>query len=288
MPNLAASSESTVSLLDRLDELSELRPFPAVANRLMAACEDPDCDSRILGQIIRCDGSLALRFLRVANSSMYGFSREINTIEAAVVVLGFKAVKNLAISIAAAEVFDQGSSAHQARLELWQHSLGTATVAKLLANQLADVNSEEAFLAGIVHDVGKLIFFDVVPDDYLALNVSLQNESIVDAEVRTFGITHEQIGKECGEEWGLPDEIIHAIANHHSPASAADCVELVSLISLANSISKIWGLGVNTPLSADLEEVLANSGVSLTLEQLQQVELQAQAEFEAVRQACTQ
>ncbi|HUS40787.1 MAG TPA: HDOD domain-containing protein [Pirellulales bacterium] len=284
MSDSTVSSRSLSSASSPLEELPELRPFPAVASRLMAACRDPSSDSKALAQIIQCDATIALRLLQVANSSLYGFSREIDSVEHAVVILGFRAVKDLALSTAAAEVFSQGAGAAQQRQELWQHSLGCATVARLLSTGMADTNYEAGFLAGIVHDIGKLTLFDWKPDEYEALDRESDVERRMQLECDTFGTTHTEIGARYGDEWGLPPDIVDAICYHHSP-SRCENEPLVGITFLANVLAKAWGIGVARDVPADISDLIALSGLPIDEAFLTPLEKEAHAEFERLKRA---
>ena len=192
-----ASSATRIFSFDKaLDRLSELQPFPAVASRVLATVEDPDCTAQDLSQIIQCDAGLAAHILRVANSSYYGFSGRIKTIDHCVVVLGFKAVRDLAISMASASVFQNGAEL-KARKQLWHHSLACGALSHRLAAEATGVSPDEAFLGGILHDVGKLVLFEAVPEEYRALCAELDSKDVIEAEEEAFGISHEEIGMEC-------------------------------------------------------------------------------------------
>ena len=149
---------SATTINEALQSESTLRPFPAVASQILSICEDPNVRPRDLANTIQCDPAVSLQVLRIANSSMYGFAGEIRTVDHAIVVLGFRAVKNLAISAAAAGMFELGEVAKESRQRLWKHSLACASISGRLATRV-DILASEAFLAGIVHDVGKLVFF---------------------------------------------------------------------------------------------------------------------------------
>jgi HD-like signal output (HDOD) protein len=109
------STATNTTIIDCLDDLPELRPFPTAASRLLSACEDPTTDSGVLSEIISCDPGFASKVLQVANSSFYGCSGKIKTIEQAVVILGFRSVKDIAVSMAGAAVFANGNTAQKER-----------------------------------------------------------------------------------------------------------------------------------------------------------------------------
>lgn len=266
--------------IERLEALPELKTFPAVASRLLSACDDENVNARDLVEIIRCDPNLSLQLLRVANSAAYGFGGQIKSLEHAAVVLGFRSVKNLAVSVAAASVFADGDSASRERQILWQHSLAAAVIARRLAELVPSVDPEEAFIAGMVHDVGKLVFFDLAPDDYAYDPNSLESTPTVDEEVETFGIDHGRVGNRCGVEWGLPEEINEAITYHHSPHSSEWAPELVAVVYAANRLAKAWGIGsqakdVNEEVRANIPDV----DLGIDDDQLEAIKESAPEEF---------
>lgn len=274
------------SFLDRLDSLSELRPFPTVASRLMTACQDPNTTSKSIADIIQCDAGLALRLLRLANSPLYGFANAIRTVDHAVVVLGFRSVRDLALSMTGADMFSQGSTAAEERAALWRHCLGCATVARLLTEYVPDVSPNEAFLGGIFHDVGKLIFYDLVPDEYVEVAAASTSISLAERERQTFGLSHEQVGMRCSEEWRLPATIANAIGYHHAPQSAPQDQHFVSLIHAANRLAKSWQIGSTEQPNEDAMEALADAPLALDATAIETVFARAAAEFDMMVQAC--
>ena len=275
------------SLIASLEELPQLRPFPVVASRVLAVCNSEDADVMEMAEVMQCDPAMSLRLLRIANSAQYGYSGEIATVEHAIVVLGFRAVRNLALSVSALSVFNEGESAQEARQQLWQHSLGCAAVARQLAPHVSRITPDEAFLAGIMHDVGKLVFFDVVPDDYAIVCQTADCQSIIEVEARSFGITHQDIGQRCGDEWELPAEINAAIGFHHTPQSAQDSEELVAVISVADYLAHAWQLDLDGQGEEDSLDEIPETGLKIDAELLEQIRQEAPAEFESLRQVCS-
>jgi len=275
---------SLVSSID-LDELPEFRPFPAVATRVMAACDDPNIEASQIAEIVQCDPMMAVRMLSVANSSMYGFSSAIATIEQAIVVVGFRAAKSLVLAIAASAVFEGGSKAKQAKSELWQHSLACAAVARLVAKQVG-VCTEEAFLAAVVHDVGKLVFFEIDDEAYRSVTDNVCSSNVLAVESESFGITHAELGERYGGEWGLPCEIIDAIACHHEPDSAVSDGKLAGVICIANSIAISLRLGRNNVVDEDVDAAIGRSPFTLDQQTIQHISENAAMEYDAVRKTC--
>ncbi len=205
------SDPSPVLRINDQVELPEIRPFPQTASRIIAASKNPDIRAEELCELIQCDPGIGLKIMRVANSSAYGLSGEVRTLRHAVVVLGFKALSNLAVSIAAGDVFASGADDNGARQALWEHSMGCAAVASMLASQMRGMKSEEAFLAGIVHDVGKLMFLDLASEAYCEATAHVLAHNVISTEQELFGADHQELGMRCADDWGLPFEISDAI-----------------------------------------------------------------------------
>ncbi|MFK7817379.1 MAG: HDOD domain-containing protein [Planctomycetaceae bacterium] len=223
-----------------VDDIEELRPFPAAARQVMEVCERDDVDARQVAEIISHAPTLSLKILRVANSPLYGFSGEIRSVDHAAVVLGLRKVKELAVSSAVGEVFGGGhTGTSRIRNKLWRHSLACGCFARVLSKLEGSVAPDEAFMAGLVHDVGKLVLFDHQPMEYATV-IGHGLQSNVEKEIQKFGLDHAEIGRRCGENWGLPFEIHEAICFHHRPADAIDCEPLARVVSAANLLTRIW------------------------------------------------
>lgn len=266
--------------INLLDELPEIRPFPETAGRIVAACNRGDSTAQELCGIIQCDAAITLKLLKIANSSVYGMSGRVTSLQRAVVVLGFRAVRNLALAAAAEDVFtSDGGTLGQT---LWKHSLACASVATLLAK--ADrVSAEEAFLAGIVHDAGKLILFDAYGENYLEVAGGLPSEQRIAAERERFGTDHQELGLRCADEWGLPMEVADAISNHHDPLDAEDFRGLVDVITVANGLAQHWGVGGFDAREIDVERMVHQSPLSLKLDDLTELQERSLEGFDTLQ-----
>jgi putative nucleotidyltransferase with HDIG domain len=275
------SAAAVTDLSERLEELPELLPFPAVALKLLEACRDENTGSRDLCHIIECDASISMRLLRIANSSLYGCSGKIRTIEHAAVVLGVKGLRDLAVSAAAADVFGGDQDPESGNQRLWHHSIGCATLARILAEQVPHVAPDEAFVAGLVHDIGKLVFVELLREQYDLIPRALCGVSTVQEELRDYGLSHAELGERCGEEWGLPGEISDAIASHHCPADAQFAEELASVVGAANQVSKIWNVGSSGDVDQDIRQVFDEHGLAFDQATIELFREQAQPAYEA-------
>lgn len=254
-----------LNLIDAFDDLIELRPFPQAANRLITACNDENVTANQISQILGTDPALAVKLLQIANSPVYGHAGQVTSLDHATVIIGLRALKNLAISTAVGDVFAGGApnSAH-VREQLWAHSLHCASIARSLSGFTKLGFPEEAFLAGIVHDVGKLFFTDFRPVEYIQVLNHTNSQTIMRHEQATFGIAHTEVGQRCSRIWGLPDEISDAICFHHAPDDADFASDLIDVVHAANHLAKIWpGKDPEQPCD-ETSEVFKKLGIDLS------------------------
>ena len=267
-----ANVETKNKWVSQLDGLVQLKPMPAVAMQIMKACRDEQFNVRELVSLVECDPAIAARVLSVVNSSAFGLSREVSTINQAVVVLGFKSLSQLAISAATAKVFSDGKSSEEDRMRLFDHSLGCAAVARVIVGGgQTSADAGEAFLAGMLHDIGKLVFFDLAPEEYRSLEQNRGTDSLLDLERDAFGLDHTAVGMKFGEFWGLPGGIKQAIANHHLEQHDSEQqlgTSVTTVTNIANDLAKIWGVGreIDTPLSPLAEDWLSSHDLDSTEE----------------------
>ncbi len=226
---------------DRLSQNAEIRPFPAAVTRLLAAIQDESATATTFEKIIECDPGLSVRILKMANSPFCGLANEVRSVGHATSVLGNRKLKSLALSVAGGAIFSDSASAAKERQARWSHSMGCATVARLLAKSLPDLSPDDAFLAGIFHDVGKLLLYDVVPEDYARLHTDCFGQAHVDEEKRVFGVTHEEIGLTSAHSWGLSKEVKTAIGFHHHATTSPIHAEYATLIHVANGLALFLG-----------------------------------------------
>ena len=278
---------NSLSLADCLDEALELRPFPAAASQLITACDREDATARQLSEIIKHDPALSLKLLQIANSPIYGFAGEIRSVDHATVVLGMRALRDLAISTAVSDAFASGDSeSASARRQLWVHSLSCGAIARTLSSTLSMAAPDEAFLAGIVHDVGKLFFFDREPRQYMQATSNGPHINIVDIETNTFGIAHTSVGQRCGQNWGLPDEINDVICFHHAPDEADFGGDLIDVVSAANRLSHLWLATIDDTTATT--QILQSSGIELTTDEIDLLQQNAMEEVEKICEAYAQ
>lgn len=235
-----ATATTPKAFLAMLDELPELKTFPAAASRLMAEFNNPNLTPKRIAEMVSCDPAMAGHLMHVANSPLYGYCGQIRTIEHAVVVLGMRSIHQMILTMAGSAVFSDGKTAMRERKTLWKHSLAVATTARVIADYW-DVAPGEAFLAGVFHDVGKLVIFDLASDAYVELNSRpLDSNERLEWEQSHLGIDHAALGMDCADSWGLPGDIAEAIGQHHH--AERDMAPLCGCTYAANLLTDQWDI----------------------------------------------
>ena len=227
----------------KLDSAGDLFTLPQVLNEVLRLVERDDSSLKDIANIILKDVSLTAKILKVANSAFYGRTRQISTVNQAAVTLGLRAVKSLALS---ASIYDIVKNKN---LELgfdpklfWRHSLEVATASRMIATEIRYTPPEEAFVCGLLHDLGMIFLEKIFPEKYNEIWRGLkQGENLVDLENNLIGFNHCQTIKYIAEKWHLPINIVKAVENHHKEATMGQTKSdevLWQTVSLANLLSK--------------------------------------------------
>ncbi|MBS12868.1 MAG: HD family phosphohydrolase [Gemmatimonadetes bacterium] len=239
------STKTEMDQKQRLRQVTEkvigLPSLPTVVTQLINLVGDPATSARDISQLISADQALTAKILKVANSAFYGFPRKIATVQLAIVVLGFETVKNLGLSVAVLKRFQAGK-AHPLfdRQQFWEHAIGCGVAARMLAHKRSKKLEPEAFVAGILHDIGKLILIEYFPDEF-GEALELAHEELLtisEAEMKVIGVTHAEIGGWLAEKWNLPETLVQAITHHHDPMAMEDPNEILMITHAANALTR--------------------------------------------------
>lgn len=200
--------------------LLEISSLPEITTRIVEVVEDPKSTAQDMRDIVKNDPALAAKILKVVNSAFYGLPSQISSLDRAIVMLGLSAVKNIALAASLARLFRPGAiSAKFSARDLWLHSVAVGTCARLLAHAGRGA-TEEAFVAGLVHDMGLLVEYQIVPDKLHAVVTRCENadEDFMGVEREIIGADHRAFGGALAARWKFPPGLRHAIVYHHDPA----------------------------------------------------------------------
>lgn len=229
-----------------LSTVRELPPMPQVVLKAREIMADPHSSFEKLSKVLESDQAIAMRVLKLVNSAYYGQSGKISSIQRASVVLGHKTIGELITMAGTSQLLGKTLKGYGLKAgELWRHSLAAAFASRMIANQKVPSLSNDAFTAGLIHDVGKLIL-----DKYILERKEVFQEFMADgqqtflnAEKEILGFDHSQIAAEVCKSWNIPKPLADAIRYHHYPSLSKDS-ELAYIVHIADSIAMMTALGL--------------------------------------------
>ncbi len=254
-----------------ITNLGDLPPLPQVAAQVLRIVADPDSTADELQRVISTDQALASQILKIANSAMFAMMREVKTVTQAIMTLGFSTIKSVVIASSAKNLYSRGSVGLQERL-LWEHALATAMAGRAYGKLLRFPQTEEIFLAGLMHDIGKSVMGIKFPDRYGAMIRTIYNGQgdCLDMELEIFGFDHSMVGEALLRSWNLARSIEQTARWHHEPLDAPpESRSLTALVALGNQMALNQKIGIGRPESLALPTQQALEILNLTPEQLE-------------------
>ena len=198
--------------------------------------DNPRTSASRLGKVISTDQALTAKVLKIANSPFYGFPKKISTIDFAIIVLGFDALKEIIISISLVSSLQKRSDSYLDARAFWDHSVSTGVVARRLARDLGYRVSGEVFVGALLHDMGISILHRYFNSEFRRI-VDIAREmklTFLEAEESVLGVTHAEVGGWLAARWNLPDHLIESLSFHHTPGNATINPDLVALVHCAD------------------------------------------------------
>lgn len=230
-----------------IDKIVSLPTLPTVVTTLIKAVDDPATSAKDVNDIISKDQALSAKVLKLVNSAFYGFPRQIDTITRAITILGFEAIKSLALSATVFDIFkiDSIYKIEFDREQFWKHSLAVGIFNQLIAKKTGIIAVEEAFVCGLLHDIGKIVMDQYLHDEFIKVLIVIKkrNLSFIEAENEVLGVNHQSIGRWLALKWNLPTNLVESITYHHYPRYAKEAPEIVAMTHLSDHVIKKKKIG---------------------------------------------
>lgn len=237
----------------------KLPPLNRTVLRISELLRDENVSTRKLADAVGLDPILAARLLKLANSSLYARKKTTTSIEQAIGAVGIKSLYDIVMLGAMADGFSKEISTMVSGRIVWEHSI----VVGLLSRQISDLldmrGTEEAFLCGLLHDIGKILLLKAEPVEYPKICENMSEGEMLAEEERVFGLTHAEIGAYVTNKWQLPDVVCGVIMHHHSPRNATVSTVITHIVNVADHLANMNGYGVRLD---DEQELLCSQSVS--------------------------
>jgi HD-like signal output (HDOD) protein len=282
------STGPSTTILGLVNSTIELPTMPEVLLKLNEVMARSDASAADVAKVVGADPAVATNVLRIVNSAYYGLQVRVSAVTLAISVMGFNMTKKVALKAAVFSAFGKRREKiqHFDPAVFWKHAVFTGVAARALAQAstvFADMHPEDTYIAGLLHDIGKIILMEKAAPRYLAmLRKSVQQgRPEVEVEAEDFGFTHADVGSVLAIKWSLPEDLAIAIRYHHAPSKDPFHRSLSSLIHLADHLAWLGSTPstVGTPMGALDPEVHAQIGLDPA--QVEALLPQIQADFAA-------
>ncbi len=239
--------DTDLKTIDKIiEKLGELPAAPIILSKVLKLTSDLRSNIYDISKYISADQALTAKVIHLSNSPIYGRIFAISSLNEAIKVLGFNQVKSIIITASAFRIFQSVEQASIAHI-LWGHSLATALAARLIVEKYGMLDKEEAYLCGLLHDIGKLVLLQSIPHCYsdIVEKVKEGDLSFIQAEGKELGFNHVNVGHELLKIWKFPTNLVSQISAHHTTKvnQKEYSMNLARVTAIANSIAKQIGAG---------------------------------------------
>ena len=244
-----AAKSSDLIVAEALKKIATLATLPEVTAKIIKTVEDPRSSASQLHKIVSHDPALVTRILKVVNSSFYGLPGQIGSVERAIVLLGTNAVKNIAVAASLGQLFRGVKLCDNfTAKDLWSHCVAVGIAARALAMQMRLSIAEEAFLAGMIHDIGLLVAMQTSPEvlQRVCSEVSKGEADFCAVEMKLMGADHQMLGAGLATMWKFPQSCQLVAGNHHQPQNLPpETRQLASIVFVADTLCCQAAIGFN-------------------------------------------
>ena len=239
------------NLFKLIDSQGQLPTLPKVISRVLQLIRDPKTSASDIGKVISHDMALSTKILKIVNSAFYGFSKQISTVQQAVVIMGFNAIKSAVLGVSiinAIETPKTKKNSYFNRKDFWEYAVGCGSAARVIAKKYAPSLAEEAFVAGILHDIGKIILDQFLHKKFIEImeKSSIEKITFTQASEEILGFSDSKVAAFLLKRWNFPENLRRAVQFHQMPLKVGrEDKLLVSILHLSIILTKALDLGNN-------------------------------------------
>jgi len=229
----------TREMRTQIENIDTLPTIPSILRKLLAVIEKPKISINEIGSFIANDPVLTSRVLKVVNSPIYGFPGRISSLNQALILLGLNVVRGMLLGVSVFEAMQK------TMVGLWEHSLGCAIASRIIAKKKGLKEPEEISIAGLLHDIGKVVMGLKFPEEYGIAIADAQHRQIfmIDAEKKQFNISHADAGGWISLKWNFPQNLVEPIEYHHKPHLSKTVPMQTAVVHFADVLTRAAGFG---------------------------------------------
>jgi len=264
--------------------IGELPTSPAVVSTVMGLTADLNTEVDHLSRVLSGDPALTAKVLRLSNSPFYGRARSVGSLNEAILILGFYTIRSLVVASSTYSLFRRKTGSETSKI-LWDHSLATAMAVRIIARRIRHRQIEEAFIVGLLHDIGKLILFQKMHEPYCKIikRVRAEGRNFAELEEEELGFSHGELGSIILTRWNFPEYLVNAVAFHHTPdagdAPPDGSIPLAHLVHFANEVAKTLGHGFIEDYDIDLASLPQAAMMGFDTETIQAIQSELETHY---------
>lgn len=233
--------QSKITIESLIEQGQDLCSLPEIYIRVSEMLDNPTATAPQIGETVQTDPAISSRILKMVNSAYYGLPNQVSSISKAIIILGRERLKQILIGSVLGSIFTSINNDGFSMTTFWQHSIKTAIIARELALQGDDIDEQDAmFTAGLLHDIGRLIIADTLPDINIQIDELAERKRLdrAEAESQILGFTHADLGAALMRKWGFPELLICCTGDHHRPEHTGEYAQPARMIYLSNQLSQ--------------------------------------------------
>lgn len=276
---------------DLVKKVGDVKVLPFVARKLIEIISDNNVSISDLCDVVEKDQIIAARVLKVSNSALYGLRMEVTSLQQAIMILGFKAIRSLVLSVSTKSLHKRIGITEKM---MWDHSVGAAIATKMISAHLESEVKDVAFLGGLMHDLGKVFMNNELPEAFSKVMMKIYNQGVesIIAEEEIFGYTHAEIGAKVISKWGLSPVLVKILEMHHLKNNSLENIgepvvaKSVACVNLADHICRFLGIGYREPdESIVLQELPSAFYLNLKKDKLDKLTVEISETYSAEKSA---
>lgn len=228
------------TFLKKLDSIPDIPTLPNIVVKVNKMLQDYDTSIKKLSKVIEKDQAMVTKILRLVNSTFYGFRSRITNIPHAVIILGFNTIRNAVVSVSIIKTFSGEKSFEGFEIkDFWRHSVAVAVISRYLAEQTRSNSPDDCFVAGLLHDIGKVVLSQYFTELFVGVWKSVKEDglSFYEAEKKLLSANHAQIGGYLAKKWQFPASLTDSITYHHEVRKTVSNITQLMIVHTANTIA---------------------------------------------------